>query len=434
MTTIYNYLSIVLQRAKNESKHFLFELLVALVLLTLPLHYRYNSSAIIILAVFTILNFKKTNFTFQKTLALPILIYFLMVLSLFWSIDFSVSLKSLSKEIALLIIPMLFIIKPIQSKIKLQKIVRYFAYGMFVYTLFYLLKALIRYAITGDSSVFFYHELVTIDTNAIYISVYIAIAFFVLYTKHSKTKVDYLILLQLLITLLLLSSKNICVVFFILLIINLFLFNKTKLKSNYFFIALSVLLLTTFLFFNKIKDRFVIELESNAAPITLNKEAQQNGLVIYNVSISRAWNANRFEDFDYFTGTSLRAYQLRIFIELMNENKTWLTGFGSNATDIKIENKQQQYNLHKGYGTFNFHNQYIQIFAEIGVFGLLILFLMLGLNLKKALQNKDFLHFSFAVLMISLFLTESFLSRQRGLVFFVLMYCIFNSKTNHNNL
>jgi O-antigen ligase len=85
-------------------------------------------------------------------------------------------------------------------------------------------------------------------------------------------------------------------------------------------------------------------------------------------------------------------------------------------------------NNYEGYQNKNFHNQYVQIFADIGFFGFILLLVMLVTNVLKALKNKDFVHFAFAFLMISLFLTESFLLRQRGVVFFVTMYCLFNSR------
>jgi O-antigen ligase len=64
----------------------------------------------------------------------------------------------------------------------------------------------------------------------------------------------------------------------------------------------------------------------------------------------------------------------------------------------------------------------------LGIFGLLLLLVILFVNLNNALKTKDFIHISFAVLMISLFLTESFLWRQRGVMFFTVMYCLFNSR------
>ncbi|MBY0486793.1 MAG: O-antigen ligase family protein, partial [Flavobacteriaceae bacterium] len=157
----------------------------------------------------------------------------------------------------------------------------------------------------------------------------------------------------------------------------------------------------------------------------------ENG--VHNISIYEAWNNEKFSPNDYFPGTALRVYQARMFFELLKEESIFLQGFGLNASEIKLLEKEKKYNLYHGYGRFNFHNQYIQFFAELGVFGLLLLLIILAKNIKNAINNKDFIHFSFAILMISLFLTESFLSRQRGIVFFVMMYCVFNARIKENN-
>ena len=71
-----------------------------------------------------------------------------------------------------------------------------------------------------------------------------------------------------------------------------------------------------------------------------------------------------------------------------------------------------------------FHNQYVQNFAELGVIGFLLLLVILFINTKNAFATKDFIHIAFAILMISLFLTESFLWRQRGVLFFMLFYSL----------
>ena len=117
---------------------------------------------------------------------------------------------------------------------------------------------------------------------------------------------------------------------------------------------------------------------------------------------------------------------------MLQEDPIFFTGYGLNATDEKIKQKRIEHNLYPGYENFNFHNEYIQIFAELGIFGLLLIITMLTINVINAIKTKDFIHISFTVLMISLFLTESFLSRQRGIVFFTIMYCIFNSGIEMN--
>ena len=65
--------------------------------------------------------------------------------------------------------------------------------------------------------------------------------------------------------------------------------------------------------------------------------------------------------------------------------------------------------------------------APLGVVGFVLLIIMVFINLKNAFKSKDFVHIAFAILMISLFLTESFLWRQRGVLFFMIFYCLFNT-------
>jgi O-antigen ligase len=187
--------------------------------------------------------------------------------------------------------------------------------------------------------------------------------------------------------------------------------------------------------FGRIKDRFKVEFQTNT-----NKSLSTNVIEgipdgVHFVSIKEAWTNPTFTPNDYFNGTAFRVYQFRIFSELIVENNAFFTGFGLNASYPKIKEKAVQYNLYmgvennpdSGYQSKNFHNQYVQNFAELGVFGFLFLLVMLFVNIKNAIKSKDFVHFAFAILMISLFLTESFLWRQRGVVFFTMMYCLFNS-------
>ena len=151
-----------------------------------------------------------------------------MVFSLFWTIDFEVSTKALMKELALLLIPICFFLNPPLQQQEKDKIFTYFAYSFFGYALFYLLKATIRFVLTKDTNVFFYHELVTSDVNAIHVSVYIAIAFFWFFVKKGKSNLDKIALVTLFVLIFLLSSKNILVIFLFLLVACFFFVMKIK--------------------------------------------------------------------------------------------------------------------------------------------------------------------------------------------------------------
>ena len=427
MVNIYNYLKIVYQNLKQENSKNTSFVAVVFVLLCIPLTYSLNSISLGLLFIMTLFSFKKSNFKLNKTLLLPIILYLLMAISLIWTRDFSGSFKALSKELPLLILPLCFFIFPSFSKEQKQKAIQYYSYGIAVFTLFCLTKAIVRYVLSSNVNVFFYHELVTEDVNAIHVSVYVCLAIFYFIIYSSKTILDKIIIILLTLFLILLSSKNISIVFFGLVIFYYLRYNKTTVKEKTVKLSLLFIIVIAIAFTGKIKDRFLIEYQSNAKENSINKEISTQTGIVYNVSAKLAWTQDNFNPNDFFAGTAFRVYQIRIFKEMLQEDPIFFTGYGLNATDFKIAEKRIEHNLYKGYENKNFHNEYIQIFAEIGFFGLILLITMVLLNFKNAIKKQDFMHISFAVLMISLFLTESFLSRQRGIVFFTIFYCLFNA-------
>lgn len=378
-----------------------------------------------LLVVYSLVKFHPRQFTFQKALILPIFLFVLMALSLLWSIDYKESLQALSKEIAFIVLPLCFLFNPLLTKAEKDKILCYFSYAYFGYAVYYLLKAVFRYFITRDASVFFYHELVTFDVNAIHMSVYISVAFFYFFIKKEKNLLDKIAIVLLLFFLVLLSSKNIIIIFLLLLFFASFFYLKIKWNASKIIVLSLAIVVFGIVFYGKLKDRFLLEIDPNAVEIT-NKLIPG---VVHNVSVSDAWNKEQFQANDFFAGTALRVYQVRVFSELLNEDTIFYKGFGLNAAQSKIVAKRKQHHLYQGYDEFNFHNQYIQFFAELGIFGVLLFLLIITINVTNTCKSKNFIGISFAILMISLFLTESFLSRQRGIVFFVMMYCIFNSKS-----
>ena len=203
-----------------------------------------------------------------------------------------------------------------------------------------------------------------------------------------------------------------------------------RLRNSIILLSIIILVFS----FGKIKERFYLEFQSNSGKSISHNVVTGIPEGVHNVSIYEAWNNEKFTPNDFFPGTAFRVYQARLFFEFLNDEPIFWNGFGLNASFKKLEEKAKNYNVFtgndelEGYQKKNFHNQYIQIFAELGLIGFVLLVLILFINLKNALNNKDFIHIAFAILMISLFLTESFLWRQRGMIFFALFYCLFNYK------
>lgn len=435
MAITYNFLKNVILDIKQETSQNPTFVCVLLVLLSIPLPYAINSISLVLLVLSVFFGYKKEHFKSQRALLLPIILYAIMLLSILWTIDFKETVTALSKELPVLLIPLVFLIAKDFTKIQKDKILKYYSFGIVLYCLFYLTKAIIRFAVSETTDVFFYHELVTKDVNAIHVSVYVAVAFFYFFTRINKTILEYGALLLLLLMVFLLSSKNIIVVFIGLIVIHYVFYSKVSRRMRLRNLVLVVLLIGSLGFIGKVKERILFEYQSNMADSTVNDVISKGDEKVYNVSIRQAWNNEQFNKNDFFPGTAFRVYQFRIFLELMSEDNKWLTGYGLNASYSKIEEKALKYNLYlgdeinEGYQKKNFHNQYIQVFAEIGVLGFIILIMILAYSLKIAIKSKDFVQISFTILMISLFLTESFLWRQRGVVFFATMYCLFNANS-----
>ena len=440
MLIIGKFFKTIFEDIKQETANNPIFVCVILVLLSIPMPIFVNNIFILLFVIISSFNFKKENFIFDSTLILPILLYFLMLISIFWTIDYNRTIEGLSKELPLIIFPICFIITKKFTEIQKQKILKYYSFGILLFSIYYLVNASFRYLDSKNIQVFFYHELVTKLVNAIHVSVYIAIAFFYFFTKNLKKIIDYLALIILFSMVFLLSSTNITAVFIGLIIIYHLFYTKISKQMRLKNLLIVAALVFSLTFIGKIKDKLNLEYVTLTTDSTVNDVISKGKNKVYNVSIKQAWTNETFKPNDFFPGTAFRVYQFRIFIEMLQENNIFWKGFGLNASDKKIEEKGIYYNVYlgdesknlQGYQTKNFHNQYVQNFAELGIFGFLILIAMLFINLKNGIVNKNFVHISFAVLMISLFLTETFLWRQRGVVFFTIMYCIFNSKISTN--
>lgn len=431
MGIIYDYLKKAFLELKLLFKESPSSFLLLVVLLTIPLSYAINSIAIGLFGLTTLFYVKRTDLKIDKNLILLVFLYLLMALSLLWTHDLNNSITALSKELPLLVFPLSFMTFSTFDESKKQVLLKYYSFGMVFYLIFFFVKAVIKFIITRDSSVLFYHELVTEDLNAIHVSVYMTVAFFCFYLKNTRSKLDSIMVFLFAIFIFLLSSKNIIIIFILLLIIFEFFYCKKLLKQKKVALCLFLAASIFFFFTSNIKERFLVEINSNTNIIktkvlTINK--------VNNVSVYQAWTQDKFQQSDYFPGTAFRAYQIRIFKEMLEEDSIFYKGYGLNASNFRVIEKGEEHNVfsgdatHDGYQNKNFHNQYVQIFAEIGIIGLLLLLSIVFLNLIRAIRTKDFVHISFAVLIISLFFTESFLSRQRGIVFFTILFCIFNAK------
>ncbi len=431
MQPIFNFLKTVWQDVKQEQQSNITFIGLLLLGITIPLALNVNNSILIGSLLMALFSFKKENLTFSKAY-IPLVLFFVWTaLSYFWTIDSERTLKAIPKGLILIVLPFLFYIKKDFFPSTKNKLIHYYSYTIVLYVMYYLLRASIRYVRTGIIDVFFYHELVTKDVNAIHVTVFVALAFFYFLNLKNKNRITIVVTLFLFAFILLLSSKLLITVVVLLSGLKLVYDFKKRQSVTIKPLYVVVILVVISLFSYKFRTRFTEEKWNNSTTYL------QNGTRL--VSVKEAWSQEKFSPNDYFSGSALRVYQIRMFTEFIQEEPIFFQGFGLNASYLKLEEKAEKYNIFRGndteqgYQTKNYHNQYVQNFAELGFIGFFILLTLLAINLKRAVLNKDFIHFVFAILMISLFLTESFLWRQRGIVFFVYFYCLFNSNFSLKN-
>jgi len=427
MEHTYNYFKKGFLKISNlQDDTTLFIYLIAAVLIAIPLNYAFGSITTIVFILAAFASFKRTRIALNTAMLLPIGFYFIMLCSILWTADLPLTLAGLKKELLFLFIPLAFLFIPKLGSNELDKIFRFFSFSMVGYTMFFIIQALFRYFASSDLSVFFYHQLVTMDLNAIYVSVFASFALFYFISLKSKKTLEQAAIVILVLMIVLLSSKSIIFIDFLLIICHYYFFSDIPKSVRYLTVtSFAAFLIFSLIFVKQIRDRFLIEYETAFVDNTVNKSIGNGD--VYNISLQQAWTNEKFEPNNFFPGTAMRIYQIRIFKEMLQDDNILFTGYGLEASQHKIKEKARQYNLYEGYGDFNFHNQYVQTFAELGVFGLLILIAMLYLNIKNAWKNQNFLHIVFAVTMLVLFLTESFFCRQRGLIFFITIYCLFNA-------
>lgn len=422
---IMSYLNQLYKNNLKENNFYIIPLIICLS--TIPLKkLGFNNLALALFIVSIIINFKVLKFNKNKALILPIAYFIWSLISLIWTYNIEASNKAILKEIGLLLFPLIFLFLPKFKQKDTYKILSGFSYLMAIYAVFLLITAFIKFLEVGDFNVFFYHELVTLEVNAIYISIIFSLAFlFILRSKLIRWW-DYLSALILFITIILLSSKNIIIITSILALGSFFVFRK-KIQPKKIVILIGLAILIIAPLSSKIIERFNHEMMDINENVIL-----ENG--VENISLRSAWYQEKFTHNNYFSGTSLRIYQTRLLKEFIEEDHIFFKGFGINAAQNKIKEKQEKRGYIEYFGDLNFHNQYLQSFAELGIIGCLIYVLMIITSIFKSIRTKDYNFLCFSILIFSLSFTEAILSRQRGIMLFIILYCIYHQLKKDENV
>lgn len=412
MVITYRIFMSVLQNIKLLS---ILDTLFILILITLPLGgYAINSISVALFFIFSVYQniITKQGIRFTKLSLFFALFYALFLLSLMWSNNTFNTKIGLERFLSYLILPFAF---ALLHKKKLNKtlILNFYSYSLILYAIYCVIFGVIKTIKYNDQKFLFYHDLSAnlSQLNAIYLSVFTSLAIFFLLFKKIKSKIDYFSFIFLILFLLLLSSKIIIAITLIIVVSKYLFGNSKKINFKKWFLYIPFLILIVALSSANLRDRINVEFQKTNLPEVL--ETKDFGHVYL------------------WTGFGLRAFQVKVFFEIIEEKKVYWVGLGLNNSQNALIEKYKEYNLYPGFYYYNFHNQYLQVFSELGLIGLSLLLFIFFLILKKAIKSKDYFLLSFIILILVVCITESFLWRQRGMVFFIAISLLLTKKNNH---
>jgi|TARA_E500000318_G_scaffold109931_2_gene124100 O-antigen ligase len=381
--------------------------LLGLILSTLLLGYVLSSIFLGIFVAYVIYNIVvgKYKMAINLFLIIPIALYVYFSFTYFWSVDKEQTLRGLVRSLSMFLVPFMFFFIPRFSLKDLNFTLNIFSYSNLGLGILFLISSAIRFLSSHSLSEFYYHDLVSVlELNAIYVSAIFSISFFHLLGKENSKTIDKIGALFLFLLIILMASKNILFITFIGVVI-FFFWRKPALyfKKYLFYAGLISLALVVF-----------------SKPIT-NRILQEKGTHFQEVLTNE-----KFNKIYPWTGTSIRLLQLRILKEQIKEEGIIWTGFGLAASNKNLIKRHKEFNTYSAFHQYNYHNAYAQSLSETGAIGLLFLLLFLGINLLKGIKSGSFIFLMSSLLMVIWPLTESVLSRQRGIYFFIILICVFN--------
>ena len=336
-----------------------------------------------------------------------VLLYLLHLLSIFYTENSPEGWNDLRLKISFLLLP--FFMTTVQFIYNEQRmfILNFFAVLMMLMALTDLTHAFLEYLVSGNQETFYYINLPYTLTNKVhYVAWYYSFAIFItiyhLISSQSNRTFWFLGLLILLFSLILLSSRAFILAFIFVFILSFLKWFKTDKLSRLMWAKVSsiaALFLLSLVFIPSINMRL------NDTVVELQK----------------------MFGYDIPKQTNPRVFIWRYGADLIVKNPIFGFGVGDAKEELNVALEScdamfwnGEHNVPIQNKNYNFHNQFMQTWAEVGIFGFLILlFIMVHPFLLK---NSHPLFLIFVGLTFIGCLTESMFERQAGVVLFAFMY------------
>jgi O-antigen ligase len=295
-----------------------------------------------------------------------------------------------------------------------------FCVSVLLTSLYCLALGVFHYVRTSDLSFLFYHQLVSpVSQHAVYFSIYVFISV-VFLTEGLKKRIPSRKVTRILVLL-----GYFCFLLFLL---------RSKMVIGFTVLYAVFGLLRSLASHKALRPRLVFNMAVIvAAPLALfttnpfSREVSRIKESDFAVLSHKHFSAD-----DYFDEVQLRLLLWKFSFEILDRTHSWWAGVSAGDARYKINAMVREKGMYtgekgtsrKGYLNYNLHDQYLETLFRSGLVGLLLLLTILYFALSGALRSRDALLASILLLFAAVFLTESVLERQIGIVPFFFFVCI----------
>lgn len=380
---------------------------------TLPLSIRLNSISILLGSIILFVGyFRKSERNSRKRiyyLMLPILLFIVYTASIYDELFNLIVLKELEQMLPLVIIPIMFLLGSTDKESTKQVALSAMVISLSIAGVVMIAESVLWFINSGSFLAFTYHELaLPFNSGAIYMS------FFILVTLLQINELTWFLVNK--------RVRNVVIVFFLMLLLML--------ASKLMIITGGILL--TLKYYKNI--RLSLKRRKVLIPIVVIMSLLL--IIPLGIRLKKISNpdldivfADKYTYDSPLNGLNLRLIQLRMGVEILNDNNAWLFGVGIDKSQEVLNNKYIKYGIYTGYvGTedtgylgYNFHNQFMETLVRVGLLGTILLIVMI-IALLFIPQEQRIVSNWVIIVIFMFFLTESVMERQQGIVYFCLIY------------
>ena len=375
-------------------------------LIALPFDTFYGDVVLISFSIHTVLHIRKDWLLslINKEFLLLISLYVLTAVGFLYSHYKEDALSLLTKQLAIILFPILFVLNEIDVKKYKFQLVKIFGLTCTLVIAFFYVDAIrvIHYFHLPLSSLFsrefinhnFSHVL---DLHATYISMYAAFSmsafiYFLIVEKTMIKKIAYSICIFILLAgLVQLSSRAVILATLIIIFIVFpFILLQGKKRVQFILVSLALFVVSFWIVSNlsSFRDRFTGDLKDDLTQPSATNRLTEPRLV--------RWQAE---------------------VELIKRSP--IIGYGTGAEIEILKEKYFEKKLYLSYlSEFNAHSQYLSFLLNLGMIGCGLFIFILCYGLYRAIKEKDILLVSFLVIIAVTAISEDILNLNKGIFFY----------------